>query len=455
MDDLEQNSVSKLEKNALQWTGNLNDTIYSYYSGMWLSQGLAAFYIGQPLVTTTNEIVHFQPTWLQLLWQLFGGKNYTKGILTIPASRLWVYPEIPEIDREAGAGLEYLLQRLIRSVIGFYLTYANDASRYIPLYPMNETGSVVNYTVSLSKCSLGQTTDIAAFHSRYMHLTRLNPKNIVVYGVSRGAATSFAALADQKYNNIKLCILEGPPGSISSLFKCYFSHLLGPLLYNPFIAYLFLGQQHKIDKDSQAIARADKFPLDIPLVIISSQNDEVVCQKSSLNIALRVAANRQRATGPIAEVYFLQLDAPLHNYYTRGNTYDSHRYENFIHAIYRKYNLPFIEQFANAGEHELSVAELTQGPLKENVVLQFMFKKHKNNRELIRERARDLLKEQTNTLDEGIRVRAARICAQMPLYTKTINTSFFQKNRSQSKETNPFSTADVSEPKAWEMSFAP
>lgn len=449
MDDVENNLVSKplLNQssrhsnehvhNLLKWTGDINDTIYSYYSGWYLSQGLAAFYIGQPLVTTTNEIVHFQHTWIQNVLEFFGGGNYTQGILAIPATRLWVYPEIQEIDRQATFSLSNLFQQLARSVLGFHLTHASDVPRYTPLYPLDEQGSVVNYTVVSSKSSLGQITDINDFQRRYMSLKRLNPKNIVVYGVSRGAATTFAALADHHYDNIKLCILEGPPGSISSLFKFYFSQLLGPLLYNPLIAYLFLGQQHNVNKESQAIARVDRFPLDIPLVIISSRNDEVVCHKSSLNIALRVAANRQMAKEQdkqIAAVYFLQLDTPLHNYYTRGNTKDSQRYQNFIHAIYRKYELPYIEQFANAGEHELRIAELTQGPLEKQVSLQAMFKQQKDDRERIRHAAFNMFKSNSiNQLDFDARARAANICAEMPLYAKRISSdwSFFKRNHVQ------------------------
>ena len=246
-------------------------------------------------------------------------------------------------------------------------------------------------------------------------------------------------LAEYRYENIKLCLLEGPPGSISSLFKVYFKYIpyLGKLLYNPYTAYLFLGHLHRTEKKYQAIEHADRFPLDVPLVIISSMADEIGCHKSSLNLALRIAAKRivLRDTTSIAPVYFIQLDLAKHNYYTDSLSYpkDSARYQNWVHRIYKEFGLPYIEAFAQKAddEHHLSTIELTQGPLREQVMFQAQFKQDKDNRPKIRDDAFHDFEKTYNTLtNPEARRRTSAICAVMPLYAKKIsnNYSFFSPN---------------------------
>lgn len=70
------------------------------------------------------------------------------------------------------------------------------------------------------------------------------------------------------------------------------------------------------------------------------------------------------------------------NDYAYGDERD--RYQNFVHAVYKKYDLPHIEEYAKAGETEMEIAELTRGMLTSQVALQHAFKENKKERGAIR-----------------------------------------------------------------------
>lgn len=394
------------------WTGNTDNTAFIFYQGRDSSQVHAAKYLGNnKMGTTTGEVADFRG----------------KGILTIPPEKLWVYPEIREIDRHVKFGL---LSRFKHWVQGMQVVRPEENGEqldYTPLYPQNQSGSVHRYSVSNSRRSLGQKTDIKSHKKRYDSLSQHHPEinNVVVYGVSRGAATTFASVAENNYKNVKLCVLEAPPASIRDLFKVYFSKLLGKILYNESIAALFLGKHHKTGKQHQALGHVANFPNDIPLVIISSQKDTTVHHKNSLKLALAVAAKRidaQSRGEAIAPVYFLQLDKSDHNdYCINGSSEDPERYQNFMHAIYKKQGLPYVEEYAIQGEQTLKTAVLTDGLLKEQIKFQSEFKNDKPARKTIRNQALESIRTEINTLDTADKARVVNICAAMPLYCKHRN----------------------------------
>lgn len=392
-----------------RWIGDLEKTAFIFYQGRNFSQLHACKYVGNhPIGTSTGEIATLIST---------------QGIAAIPREKLWVYPEIQEIDRHARLGL---LTRLKHWFIGIEVLgpKANATLDYIPLYPQDESGSLHHHSVFNSLRSLGQTTDIVdhgkKFSSLVQHHKEIN--NIILYGVSRGAATTFSALADNQYPNVKLCIIEGPPASISALFKSYFSSFLGKLLYNNFVSSLFLGKQHQTGKENQAMARIATFPNDVPLVIISSQKDKVVPHKNSIKLALGVAAKRilaQENGEEIAPVYFLQLDSAGHNQYSLSNgSNDALRYRNFIHAVYKKHHLPHIEEYAIQGNSEIKTAKLTSKYFKHQIAFQAQFKSQKTARKAIHEEALNNMAQILNPLAAEEKKRIISICSKMPLYYK-------------------------------------
>ncbi|MFC3909471.1 hypothetical protein ACFORL_10365 [Legionella dresdenensis] len=395
------------------WKGDLDSTYYLFYQGKNTFQTQAANYTGnQTVITTTGEAVRYnQPS-----------------ILAFPPNRLWLYPEINEINRESKFSLTRI--KLWLKNIQIRNRKPDD---YQPPYPINESGRVKNFSVNPALASLGQKTDISN-HARKANAlsAAVGPdKKTVYYGVSRGGSTTFVSLAMNRYP-AALCVLEGAPASISGLFKVYFSRWLGKLLYNKFIAYLFLGRQHVAEKNQQARAQVEQFPLDVPLVIVSSRNDGIVAHKSSFSLALRVANHRIQAiengATNVQPVYFLQLDKAGHNSYFDTRTYDGIRYQNFLHAVYRKHNLPYVEEYADRGECEFITSELTQGVLRPQVILQREFWQNREERKATRNKAYDSLHAKNVTLP----LRAISMAAEMPLFAKHRSClSFFNRTATQ------------------------
>lgn len=422
-----------LTQSELTWTAGLESKVI-FYPGMLNTQSQIVKYTGNEIIRlTTGE----------------KARANKLGITLFQPQNIWLYPEIPEIDREI-TFWQYRYQHLLQYCLGLRVAQlTNDEPTYETIFPKVESGSVVHhFGVKSSPNSLGQATDIEWHKKKYDSLMNLEaaPEHIIAFGPSRGGATTFAAFTKyvREYENIKLCILEGPPGSISAQFKRYFPFFPVSFLYNPWIAYYFLGQEHQTKKEHQAIYHAKDFPSNVPLVIISSIMDEVVCQKSSLNLAWHVAAKRielnEQGTTHIGKVYFIQLDKATHNYYTDKERYpeDRGRYQNWVHRIYKEYKLPYIEQYAHDAhaEYELSTIELTQGPLQALVKQQVLFKNHKQDRVDIRNKALAVLEHQLQSvMNHEAKKRIARISAEMPLFSKKLNHrfTFFSKDPIQAR----------------------
>ncbi len=432
------------------------ETFYLEYQGKSASQIQFVRYLGNhPMTTSTGEVATLN--WL--------------GINTIHHTHLWTYPEIKEMKRQNQWGIWSRFALWLRGIEVKPTADHADPDLAPATCSIQEEGSVYQYSIDSAHESSGQETDIKAHFEKYKTVTsiKFNPKhnaqnNIVLYGVSRGAATSFAALATHsaEYNQVKMCILEGPPATISGSVKSWFWFFpaLGKWIYKVF-SWLFLGSDHKTDRDHQAVSYVDQFPDHVPLLVVSSKQDGVVPHKGSLNIALKVAAKRIEAiknatdeeAKKIAPVYILQLDSSGHQDYAFGK--ERERYQNVVHAIYKKHQLPYIEEYAEKGEHELDVAELTQGILKSQVIIQHNFKMNKKERDNIRTQAevdfknnvfKPLLPTLHSDTQEIVRNaktlnRAVSICSSMPLYNKNIDGSFFSGASKAQKQLKRMETA--------------
>lgn len=408
-----------------QWVQeHLDSTSYLFFQGRDSSQLQAIRYLGNNKITaTTGEEAQIS----------------VPNILTIPQQRIWLYPEIKEIDRKDQWSLGSLISKFKFWFMGISVT-KNNKNTALPLYPTDEMGSVYQYSVINQKRSLGQDNDISDHKNKVDALEQYAPKiNKVLYGVSRGAATTFAALSQHHYHNVKLCVLEGPPGSISAQIKFYFTKFLGRLLYNDYLAPWIIGGAHKADKNKQAKAQIDNFPDDVPLVIISSRNDWTVQHKSSFNLALGVAAKRIKAKDngeDVAPVYFLQLDDSGHNQYFRTDvSNDAIRYQHFIHALYKKHGLPYIEDYAALGAAELDTADLTYGLLKEQTKYHGLFKSTQENRKGLREEAFVKLKSDLDLMEDvNKKDRIINMCSAMSLFSKPIDPGYLYAGETKLQE---------------------
>lgn len=206
------------------------------------------------------------------------------------------------------------------------------------------TGSKSVHSINISELSLAQETDIASHFEKYQLCKEPDPDvDIVAFGVSKGAATTFVSLAKKHaeghYSEVKLAVLEGCFRSVEDTF--FFKAL--PPAWSIFNTGLSLFTKYQKDGPSPGNCVAD-FPENIPVVFITSEKDRVVPSWSTELLANDLAARGKN------DVYLLKLKNSSHPNYMFDDPEDRDTYEAFIHAIYKRYKLPYIPTFAEKGE---------------------------------------------------------------------------------------------------------
>lgn len=235
-----------------------------------------------------------------------------------------------------------------------------------------DNGTVENHTFNPTEISIGQRSDIESHKAKYdAWKAAQDPNaenNLVLFGGSRGAATTLLAYAEYGYPEAKLMILEGCFDSTEALLEerlacntpandaCREEKSFTASLASHACSTLF-GRQQNGPEPIQAVEKmkrlAENTPAGIPIVFISSRVDKEVPYEHTRFLAESIAANKQN------DVYFLTLEEADHPNYMFHNLSDREKYQTFIHAIYRKYNVPFYdEKLADLGEPLLDQALL-------------------------------------------------------------------------------------------------
>lgn len=304
-----------------------------FYQGMNSSQTQLARYVGSKgFIATTNELVRFKQS-----------ENVLSQPLDI-ISQPFVGIEIHDVNLNP-----------FKDFISYFnpLKLVMSAMTYISnwWYGIEVTGSSDNVTtvkfhsIEFKQVSIAQKNDISS-HKDKVDLLNNEPE-INLHGVSRGAATTFNALAAHKYKNVKLVTLEGCPSSIPDVLERRYG------FFAPAVKF-FLGVFTAYrDDDKTPLDNVDNIPADIPIAFITSKTDKEVPFENTKKLAEALA---NRGQNP---VYMLVLDQSSHNGYISDNLEDRTKYQNFMHALYKKYGLSHIEEFAEEGKSILNDSELS------------------------------------------------------------------------------------------------
>lgn len=205
--------------------------------------------------------------------------------------------------------------------------------------------SVSTHAINRHKVSMGQDSDILDHQKKVKILEdAYGPVAKILFGVSRGAATTFSAFARHKYSGVKLVVLEGCPYSVHEVFqKRYGSweEMMYRRAKHMFPSYDPLGPT--------PANMIDEFPEGVPVAFITSETDTSVHPQSTIKLA-RELAKRGRN-----EVYLLVLGNSSHPNYMHSNKADTNTYRFFLHTLYEKYKLPFIRTFADSTRNILSL----------------------------------------------------------------------------------------------------
>lgn len=196
--------------------------------------------------------------------------------------------------------------------------------------------------------SVAQDTDIASHQAKYKAWESQKARNekVILYGVSRGAATTFNAMARHHYKDVKLVVLEGCFYSLNDVLKRrYFKPLASLVEY----ALSFLSYKQN---GPSPVKSVEDFPPDVPVVFISSKIDKEVPYDSVLKLAQELA---DKGKNP---VYLLTLENSSHPNYMFDDSKDRFKYEAFINAVYQEYDLPHDEALAQKGLQYLQESKL-------------------------------------------------------------------------------------------------
>lgn len=191
----------------------------------------------------------------------------------------------------------------------------------------------------ITKINLAQEADINALIETYnKHIAQYPDTDITLFGTSRGAATTFSAIAKNKFPQVKTVVIEGIFDSIPHLLRHKFK-----LTYNVMKSIISKFTSYKPDGICP-YACINEYPKDLPTLIISSKKDELVpyCCTKKLYNKLKKAG--------YSKVHFLILENSSHAGYSCDNQHDKELYETVLHAFYKHYNQAHDPELAKVGQ---------------------------------------------------------------------------------------------------------
>jgi hypothetical protein len=211
------------------------------------------------------------------------------------------------------------------------------------------------HTINFNALNIGQTADITILSGYYdRHVQAFPDSDVVMYGVSRGSATTFLFLATEyeskSIKHIKAAVLEGCFDAVKHVVKQRFPTLcksdfihssLHTMLTSIFRSYQPNGLS-PLSKVNELVHICNTH--DIPLLFITSRADSIVRFGCTQNLctALKQAG--------IRNAYLLVLEKSDHPFYMLDNETDKRTYEAVVHAFYKKYNLSHDTALAQKGE---------------------------------------------------------------------------------------------------------
>ena len=201
--------------------------------------------------------------------------------------------------------------------------------------------SLSMYWADPTKVNLAQEKDLALFKQVYdKHLAELQDvdgkaQSIVLYGTSRGSATVFNFCALYRPSEVKALVCEGLFDSIEHIFTETKSvRVRGMIKLLPKVT------EFKHD-GILPIKVAQEIPRDMPVLLITSLKDKVVPHACTMNVYRTL-----RETGH-TNVHILVCKKASHIGYPWCS--EKKLYESVVHAFYKKYGLPHIPEYADAG----------------------------------------------------------------------------------------------------------
>lgn len=314
-----------------------------YYQGMFSSQTQCSKYTGdRGFVATTGEYVVCPKNSIDVIHTPYIGVEIDEVKPRVPFSTLW-HNRINPFN-------------LIKAL--YYYTHYLVSQRQNNLYGITVSSNqfseqtIAGHSINISQINIGQDGDVKNHRIKYDKFTAEHGDcPLILYGVSRGGVTSFNGFAINQYSNVCLAIFEG----------CFDSHQhlmqeRWPTLFSIGAQSVLVPLLEKVTSYKRSginpIDNVNAFPKNVPMLFVTSKIDTEVPMSCTCALARALAQNGHK------EVYLLVLENSTHPRYTMDHQRDKELYEQVVHALYQKLQLPHRPELAKKGKKALRKCHL-------------------------------------------------------------------------------------------------
>lgn len=263
----------------------------------------------------------------------------SQGIETLPPQAFGcTFPEIELYQVKNCTGLRYKLHYKL------FLAEHMPNGFSIQRATSPEAPTLACHSVSFTKINCGQKNDLKALDccikKERSKIAPVKKQKLILYGASRGAAAIFDYAALYAPADIGALVCEGIFDTVS--------HTAQAGSWSTGIKVGLLKNFGVTDFKKEGIAPIfvyNNLPKDMPIALITSHADVIVPFTCTYKLYQKL-----KKAG-FMHVHLLVLENPTHNRYAFCQEKDT--YQSFIHAFYKKYNLPHIPAYAAAGKELL------------------------------------------------------------------------------------------------------
>ena len=219
-----------------------------------------------------------------------------------------------------------------------------------PIHSFNYPDVTQDDGFNAAESSLGQAPDIAALKNAYEQ-AKSTHKDLVFFGVSRGAATIINFLGTNACPEAKAAILESPFDCVESIARNK-AWILGSISHSVVPSFY---KKYDIN-GPQPIQNVHKIPKELPILFVCSKKDALIPARSTQALYKELKKNGHE------HAYILTVNTGAHANILSGD--EGIAYRNVVHAFYQKYNMPHHPKCAEQGRELLqkcqpSIEELT------------------------------------------------------------------------------------------------
>lgn len=196
------------------------------------------------------------------------------------------------------------------------------------------------YSINLADMNIAQTADVAELIQRDKDIPL---DQLISFGMSRGAATTFVRHALYPERKAKLVLLEGCPDSIPNVME-YRYGVQGATVVEWLLTRL-TSYDASFARTHSPLALAAHFPKDVPIAFVTSERDTKVQPAGTLRLvaALHAAGHKM--------IHVLVLKDADHDCSLTWSERDKTAYVDFVKDLHKRYGIRhFHRWFEEEGE---------------------------------------------------------------------------------------------------------